>query len=393
MTTKTTPSEHRVLTREDLQQLLRTEGPAVSIYLPTHRRGPEAANNQRVLRGLLRLASERLQTLSGRQSEAQRLLADANELCAAPDFWWGCLDGMALFAWEGETRAYCVPFALPERVVLGPSVHATPLLPLLEPGGQFFVLALSRVGARLFRGDPWILTELDLPGAQDLEEFAQNTGRERQLQSHTGARSGQGNRSTPAFHGHAGLGASDVEVRDQRTCRRVAAAVREALGDDARPLVLAGMAPLLATYRAVSGASHLATGELHGNPDVLDPAELHARALATAGPFRPERAPAAERYRQAAGGPLATDDPQRAVELAREGRVELLFVALDAVAWKTLAPDGSTHMCSEWEPGAIDLVDLAAAETHRHGGAVFAVPKEEMPSPQQDQRVAAVLRF
>jgi hypothetical protein len=91
------------------------------------------------------------------------------------------------------------------------------------------------------------------------------------------------------------------------------------------------------------------------------------------------------------GQARASIDLEEVLEGARTGRVDTLFVADDTHLWGRL--DGAAHGVNERnEPAAgdEDLLDVAAAETLRNGGAVQVLPRADAPFGKP---VAALFRW
>lgn len=92
------------------------------------------------------------------------------------------------------------------------------------------------------------------------------------------------------------------------------------------------------------------------------------------------------------GGTGRTSNEVREVVLAAwDGRVDVLFVAVDIRLWGTFASDTRTIEIADEAPGQNeDLLNLAAIHTVLNRGTVYAVPPAEMPDPTE---VAAVPRY
>jgi hypothetical protein len=154
-----------VIRRTDLQRLaLGRPGPCVSVFLPTHRAGHEVEQAPIRLKNLLRQATDALKTDGVRAPEIDRLLAPPRSLLDDRLFWQYQSDGLALFSRPGWWRSFRVPLDLPELAVVDDRFHVTPLLPLLDGDGHFFVLALSQNRIRLLEGTRDRVEEVDLPG-------------------------------------------------------------------------------------------------------------------------------------------------------------------------------------------------------------------------------------
>jgi len=131
-----------VIRQTDLERLaLQGAGPCVSLFLPTHRAGPEVQQAPIRLKNLLRQAIQDLQTDGVRAPTIKRLLAPLWRLVDDGLFWQYQSDGLALYSRPGWWRSFRVPLDLPELAVVGDRFHVSPLLRLLTGDGHFLVLA------------------------------------------------------------------------------------------------------------------------------------------------------------------------------------------------------------------------------------------------------------
>src|SRR5829696_8599314 len=154
-----------VIRRADLECLaLHGAGPSVSLFLPTHRAGPEVQQAPIRLKNLLRQATEALQADGVRPAMVHSVLAPLRRLVNDGLFWRYQSDGLALYSRPGWWRALRVPLDLPELAVVADRFHISPLLPLLTGDGHYFVLALSQHQIRLLEGTRDRLEEVHLPG-------------------------------------------------------------------------------------------------------------------------------------------------------------------------------------------------------------------------------------
>ncbi|NOY55582.1 MAG: hypothetical protein GXP34_06300 [Actinobacteria bacterium] len=365
-----------------------TASPAVSIYMPTHRFGPEIQQDPIRLKNLLQAAHRRLVSDGVRAPEAETLLRPAAELSDDPSFWQHQEDGLALFLAPDRFDSYRLPVAFRELVVVGETFHVKPLLRVMSRGERFYVLGLSQQRVRLLRASRYRVGEVDIKDEvpESLAEALWFEDPERQLQFHQSARQGEG-RLTATFHGH-GMGKETSYKRLERFFRAVDQGIGQLIETDA-PLVLAGVEYLLPIYRRVSEHPTILDGEITGNPEELTAEELHQRAWSIAQPFfRKERDAAAESF---ATGVNPTETTIEAIlPAASLGRVAALFVAEDAIEWGVADLPTSVERHDERQPGDRDLLDLAVAETWRHRGSVYLEPTSEVPG---GGAVAAVLRY
>ncbi|NKQ56034.1 hypothetical protein HFP15_24445 [Amycolatopsis sp. K13G38] len=358
--------------RQDLDTLLgQPRSPSVSLYLTTHRAGPDTQQDPLELTNLIHRAQAELMRGGLRRPAAEQLLAPARDLGEDERFWRDRGEGLAVFLRDGWWRAYRLPVSFDELVVVADRFRVYPLLPLLSSDRSFFVLALSENEARLYRGTRSGLRIVPVPclphGVADALRYDQPL---RRRNRHFGVRAGVKVRTV--VHGQ-GIGGEIQKERLGRYLHAVSGAIDPVLAGERRPLVLAGVDHVRAAYREITRYPHVLDAGIAGSPDRVPPAQLHARAWELAGPEAMRgRDAAAARYREAAGTGLASDDVSAVVVAAEAGRVECLFL-----------PVGSSGQ----DDG---VVESAAIHTLRTGGNVYAVSAADVPG---GGAVAAVFRY
>lgn len=378
-------------TLEELKSLLavRHDG-CVSLYMPAHRRGRDAAQDPIRFKNLLRQAEENLQGKGWRAPEVREALAPAQRLLQDGAFWRRQSDGLAVFVGGGECRPYRLPLRFDELVRTADRFHLKPILPLFTGNGRFSVLALSQKQVRLLRGTRYTMDEVQLPDLTAVMAEAPRQERaEKQLQFHTGTSAGGGERAA-MFHGHDP--SDDEKGRILRWFQKLDGELARLLAGERSPLVLAGVEHLFPLYRQANTYPHLIEEGIPGNPEEASPEQLHARAWPLVQSiFMAQAGAAAARYRQLAGTGQATADVPEAVLAAHHGRVEVLFVATGLLVWGGCDPGANTaSVHPEPAPGDEDLLDLAAIQTILNGGTVYAVAPDQVP---EQAPLAAVLRY
>lgn len=383
----------RPIAKEDLNDLFIHRGLCVTIYLPTHRKGPEIQQNPIRLKNLIRRAEERLLAIPMRATEVEPLLRPAQALVADIHFWRHQGDGLALFLSSGLARHVQAPDAFDELVVVSERFHLKPILRSFGTDGRFFILAASKNALRLLEGTRESVREIDLADVpRSLAEAMKHEVSEKQLQFRTTSPSHGGSRSALS-HSHGG-GTDDAERKKEilRYFHQVDDGIREFLKDGRDPLIFAGVDYLFPLYREANTYPALLDHQLPGNPDELSPEDLHRKAWERVRPhFQKKREEAAELVRRLAGTGRVSDAVEEVVAAARQGRVDTLFVAVGERMWGSLDEGtGAVVFHEESAPGAEDLLDRAALETIQRGGRVHAVERGEMPV---DRPLAAVFRY
>ena len=386
-----------MLNRKELKGLVENpKGPCVSIFLPTHFKGPETQQDPIRLKNLLREAEQRLVESRIRPAEVRELLAPAAALLDDADFWQHQSNGLALFIAEGLFRYYRVPLSFEELAVVTGRFHLKPLLALFNEDGQYYILALSQGQVRLLECTRYGVTEIPLADTSiptSIREALRYDDPEEQLQFRSGAISSMpygGGRGGVVFHGQESANRVKDDLR--RYFLQVDSGVRELIGEGGSPLLLAGVDYLLPIYAEVSKYANLMGQGITGNPEQLRAEELQERAWPIMEPhFQKAQETAATKYKEMLSKGLASHDIKEIIAAAEQGRVDSLFVAMGVEVWGTVSPEtGKVQVHQESQTGDEDLLDLAALHTLFNSGVVFVVPPEKVPD---EEPLAAVFRY
>lgn len=378
-----------LLTNDQLRDIAGTQAPGcVSLYLPTHRAGPEVQQDPIRLKNLLGAARRELEdlgidsdTIRDRTAPAERLLHDS-------DFWARGENGLAVLLGPSGMLTHHLGATPDELVVVADRFHIKPLLGSVTSGEVFWVLSISQNRVRLLRGGPTGAAEValeDIP--ESLAAALWFEDRERQLQSHGANRVGRG-RVSATFHGQ-GLGKDTQHADLARFLRAVDTGVTHVVDDPGQPIVLCGVERDLAAFREVSRNASLLDDAVRGNCDHRSPTELHDAAWPLVQhTFAAERDRVASQIASSNG--RSEHDLAAAFAAARDGRVESLIVALGVRRWGVADDRGDIVVHDAREPGDRDLLDALALETMTHGGDVHAVDPAEVPGGGD---LAALMRW
>jgi len=376
--------------RDQLRELLDvTQGPAVSIYMPTVRKGAEVQAQPLRLRAQLQKARD---LLAGSGVEKpERMLDRFESLVGNDEFWQHQADGLALFASNGFARSYRLPAEVPELVVVAPTFHTRPLVELLQTPDRFWVLVLSQKEVRLWEGSPGGLTPVNLETVPtSLQEALGFQLEKDRLSMHSSG--GHGNK--PIFHGH-GAGKDDTKPELEKFFRKVDAGVREFLADEIGPVILAAVDYYHPIYRGITKLDNLAPEGILGSVTDWDAGRLHEAAwpIAQAGVDR-KIDQALALWESSYGKGKVEQDLVVAGTLAVAGRIRLLITEKGRRIWGRFDDrTGELDVIREngEDPGgdSVDLLDELAECTLRHGGRALVLPKERMPT---QTGLAVVLR-
>jgi hypothetical protein len=379
------------LNRDELVEL--AGWPAISIHLPVHPYGPDAAQDTIRFKNQLRAATEALAERM-RAPQAESLLKPAYDLLDDPSFWREGFAGLAVFVSQAGWRIVRTPNAITESVSVSDRFSLRPLIAALGEDRPFYVLALTRKNSRLMKANREGLTEIDLGDtpvsvADTLAYDDIERGATFQYRTPTGAGNSRSG-AVPAYHGH-GAASKDKLANVTRFINQIEQGVSQHLIGDSMPLVLAGTESMVALYRQENTYPHLVDESIPGSADELSLTELHAAAIRIMQPvFAWDSTRDLERLQESGPADAATYNVQEIAAAAREGRVEVLFMTPDADSWGAWdAESARLEPHDSRLPGDWDLADFSAIETLLHGGAVRTV---ETLNGARDG-VAAILRY
>lgn len=376
-----------------IRELLGYEGDAaVSIFMPTHRVGPETELDTVQLKNLLADAAAILQERGLRRPAIEAILEGPSSLLDDTLFWQHQLDGLALFSGQGFFRSYRVPLPLTARVTVNKSFQTKPLLPALSQG-HFYVLALSLGSIRLLRGTKYGIEEIDLSDIdmpRRLEDTLQYDDFDRRdgLQQRPSGKGGAGGK--PQFHGH-GPGGEDSKVEALRHFQGVSKGIAQILRSEKAPLVVAAVNYLHPIFKQSTDYQHVTEQGIEGNPERVSAADLHERAWPIVEPlFEAGLREAIENYGafevQGRGSCAVMD----VLTAAFQGRVDSLLLRDGATIWGDYDfADQEIDLHGNESKGE-DLLDLAARHTVKGGGRVYVLEDGRMPCASE---AAALFRY
>lgn len=316
----------------------------ISIYLPTHRRGAEIAQDRIRLKNGLAEVENRMESAGWPPPDREERLSEALSLLDDDEFWQHQGSGLGVFVDAGgQVIPVSLPDEAPERVVFSDTFHVRPLLPARQMP-EVRALVLTKGGVRLYAVSRWGAERVDADLPDSLDDVNWFVDREDQLQRHADR--------VGARHGHEG-GYVDEDID------RFLRAVDDGLPDGAGPLVVLGEDSLAARFADISDREVLAPDN-GGLADIDDLDEIEERA----GPVVGELEEAAlsgdlEAARRSLGSGDAVTDLREGLEAAVSGRLSHLIIdRSSSPVWGRFEPSTLEISTSE-EPGpaAADLLD------------------------------------
>ena len=379
-----------ILTREDIRELAKVprKGPCVSIYLPTTPVTTENGQDLIRYKNLLKSVEDGLAAGGMRGTDLMALLLPFKTLLEDELFWRHSTGGLAVLGCTDEFMTYRVPGAVGPSAMVADRYMLKPLIPLIDHGDHFYVLALSLNSVRLMEGSRYAIADIPLEDVPtSLADALQWDDYERKLRSFS---TSMGSSGSLTLSGTTSSG-SDPKSEIAHYFQRVDAGVRELAGSSPVPLVLAGVDYLLPIYRSVTHYPTLVEGGVTGNPEKTSHAQMHEKAWAVAGPvFAKARAEAIERLGDLKSAGKTSDDLSEIAPAAAGGRVETLFIDMDVETWGKIDAEGEGEIHPQPLPGDFELYDFTATSTLLADGDVWAIDREAEP---ELGHIAAVFRY
>src|SRR6185312_7992339 len=308
----------------------RRDGPCISIFMPTERAGVETLQGPIRFKNRLREAEQQLGEY-GEAGTSRKLLRPLRELVDDYQFWQHQSDGLAVYLAPSLLRLFRIPISLQDLVVVANRFHIKPVLSMVTEEEHFFVLALSQKQVRLLRCTRFTQDEVELPAEipAALTEVSPDTP-EAQLHAYS---AGVGAQGGPIFHGNP-AGAEESKTRLLVRFQRLDRSLREVLGAERAPLVLASVGYLLPIFREASTYVNLCSEGVSGNPDEIRNEDLREMAWRVAEPeVTARRTRAIDGFRAALPAERASGDLEQVVIASADGRVDSLLVAFGVQKW------------------------------------------------------------
>ena len=277
---------------------------------------------------------------------------------------------------------FFTPVHLPETVAAEDQFLIRHLLPILDNGKEFYLLALSQNRARMLLCTAHSADEVALPtGTPGSLADAMQT---RQPDHVLDGRSAGG----PSVGSMKGVLFGTSSDHDDKYAdllhffNAVDKGVNALLRDVNAPLVAVAVEHELALYRKANTYPQLVEPGVHGSPDGMKGGEMHRRALVLmqshlASPVQK----ALDEFDKSVGTGHASTHAQEIVKAAHEGRISHLLLQDEA---EYLGNFDEVRQKVKRHEDAFDtrqdLLNDAAIQTIRHGGLVSVLPAGKMPN-------------
>lgn len=206
-------------------------------------------------------------------------LSPLKDLIDEESFWQEQDEGLALFLDANELTIFHLTEKFKERVVVGDTFYITPLIPLYEGNGEYYLLSLDQQRPKIYQGSKFRLMRVkELDFLNSLQEmFDQYYEFHSHIQFHSKTVNPNpdiaGDRQGMFF----GQGGDDVDLKAERRniFHRFDEALMDYLGGEDVPLVLAGVDFLHPIYKEANTYPNLVDEGITKDVDHMPIEDLH----------------------------------------------------------------------------------------------------------------------
>ncbi|MEX2335843.1 MAG: hypothetical protein WD555_01060 [Fulvivirga sp.] len=367
----------------------------VSIYIPTHKvNTPDNHYKDHTrLKNQLKEAVNQLSGFGLSDERAKEYLKSGYALLEREEFWANLSDGLVVFIHDDILEYYTLPVKFEEYTYVSNHFYLKPLVSFLHGEGRHFIMALSLGKVRFFEATKNTIVEVVTEGLipEALEEEVGTDYEQRSLQYRSGQ--GEGGKSGGMFHAHGAGNESEKKEEALKFFRAVDSGLMEMLHDENAPLVIACVDYLFPIYKEINTYHYLEKDHISGNHDRTNITLLKERAWEIVkDKFESERAEAESKYQLRLSNGKAAFNVEEVIPAAIIGQAESLFLKRGEHVWGTYDPNNNkVHIDDMHRMSNADLLNKAAVETVKQGGAVYEMDDAEMPDNTSPAN--AIFRF
>ena len=382
--------------RDAIRALANTTGfPKISLYFPTHEKGPGVQQDPIRLKNAVAKAADELRA-AGHGRLVEELLAEARSRAEPQEFWLYQGQGLAVFIDQDGTRWEKLPEPVEELVVVADRFHLRPLIRMFGSQTHGYLLAVTRNSATFYDVRRHGIAAVTVPDMPESLLAFRSGGEEEDAPPGADelAAEGRAGQNGPSQYDTYGRDAESAEdIGFGQFLHRIARAVEHHLSRNPAPLTIAAEPRTFGHLRPLFHANGVLEQGLQVNPESQSEQALHAAAWRILAPHVDRgRQDALERLRAQLGSgdwKLGTDVAALA-KAAVEGRLEAVFYAPGAHRWGRY--DEERHDVAFADaPGAgdEDLIDFIAVRAMQMGGAAYPLRDGEADLAP----VAGLMRF
>jgi len=364
----------------------------VSIYLPMDKKGKEQNEHlaQETLKKCIKNVHKTLKEYQLSDTEISTYLKPIETLIADIELWRNPSEGLAIFLDKKGLHYYTLPIPFETKTQVANSFYLTPLLPLYEEEGIYYLLELSQDYVQLYKASKYGLSNLHIENlAPDtLEKAVGFDFKQKMLQS----RSGQNAFSSGVFHGH-GEGIDDEKKEIFAFLKAIDNAVNKSIKNNKAPLVIASTNNVFSSYKKVNTYPNLYDENCKGDPEFKNKTILHEASLEIIKPyFEKTKKQQVNQFQELYHTPKISYQVNEIIPAAISGKIDALFVEKNIDQFGVYNKEnGKLILDNKKEIQNTSLTNLAAIQTFINGGKVYVLEAEEMPV--QGRPVNAIFKY
>jgi len=151
-----------IISRTKLLDIVKhCEGPAVTFYLPTYVAGDRKQQSPIRLKNLFNQANNSFSETEMGAAEIKSFLKPVQKLIEDEFFWQQQTEGLVLFLDTINFHLFRLPEAVEEGLFIGNHFHMTPLIPIYQGNGYYFLLVIDQERPKIMEGSKFHLAKID----------------------------------------------------------------------------------------------------------------------------------------------------------------------------------------------------------------------------------------
>ena len=390
-----------MFTRPDFDRLAAvTDGPCLTIYLPTHRAGQETHNghDRLTFKDALKEARRQLEAKADLDDRAiDEFLSRAKALDQDADFWRHQSDALAVFATADSLETFKLPVPLDaHQVTVADRFRLTLAARMLAPGARWYVFAVTQNSNSFYECTRHSITPIHIRDKvpANLEEVLEIYEGGEQLQHHSTSVPGAG--PGTVFQGQG----SNEDRRDEWLdiyFRRIGNGVTELIAGQEEPLVIACDPQHTKGVKSHIDYPHIVEDAVRTHPSDLDPVAIQRDSWQIVQPLFDKTAEEMQtKFASANGGGNLANGLSDVVPAAVGGRVAALYVA-ESARPRFGHYNSDTHSVTFVGPDAAgpqrddaDKDDEVTGQTRQLSNATEALANQQSTSDAAAARQGAV---
>ncbi|MFZ2258974.1 MAG: hypothetical protein WAV55_12770 [Clostridiaceae bacterium] len=297
---------------------LNTDGPKISIFMPTHRREPDNRQDAIAFKNLLKELEEKLKGLP--EHSFKETMTALYDLQRETTFWNNSKDGLGILATKDKIQKFELAYSVAPSVKVGDSFHILPLLKYFEGANEAYIADLSRNRFKLFLFDGVMAVPVKPEGLKEdftdlFNDFDPDANKSRSFNSLVGS-----------YHGGPSK-AEEIQRDREKYFRYLDSGFDQLRKDNPIPIILAGTSDNIRAFRDFAKGDFYITEAIEQPLDSLSPNEINQQAFAVLDNQRKVREKdLKDSVAVSLRANLAETDPAKIKKLAEEGRIAELLV-------------------------------------------------------------------